>query len=274
MTKKNHYLLIAPFFIMVCLFLLLPMLFVLLDSFKTEQGVWSISNYIEIFNNPFYTQSFGNSLDIAFKSTLIGLMIALIAAHAIHSSGKRLGKIALTVTNMASNFSGVPLAFAFMIILGNNGVITILLKYLGFDLISVFNLYSKVGLIAVYVYFQIPLGILLLYPAFDRIEGHYKEAAFTLGAGNTVFWRRIGIPLLLSALISTSVILFANAIGAYATAYALTNGAFNIVPVRIGTLVSGDIFLKPNMASALSVILASILLALNTIGRRRSHEES
>lgn len=256
------------------MFLLLPMLFVLLDSFKTEQGVWSINNYLEIFNNPFYTQSFGNSLDIALKSTLIGLLVALISAHAIHSSGKRLGKFALTITNMASNFSGVPLAFAFMIILGNNGVITIFLKHLGFDLLNVFNLYSKVGLILVYVYFQIPLGILLLFPAFDRIEAHYKEAAFTLGASKWIFWKRIGLPLLFPALVSTSVILFANAIGAYATAYALTSGAFNLVPVRIGTLVSGDIFLKPNMASALSVLLASILLALNTIGRRRSHEES
>ncbi len=270
-NRLKWLLLITPFFAMVFAFLLLPMALVLVDSFRTEGGLFSLSNYQTLFTNAFYLQSFQNSIEISFKSMAIGLLASGVIAHAIFSLDNRTSKLALVLTNMASNFSGVPLAFAFMIILGNNGVFTILLKNMGLD---GFNLYSKAGLTAVYVYFQIPLGILLLYPAFDRIEGDFLDASKTLGAGKLKFWTRIGLPMLAPALLSTATILFANAMGAYATAYALTNGAFNLAPVRIGALISGDVFLKPNLASALSVVLASILLGLNAIGRRKTYEKS
>lgn len=271
MKNIKHSIIIIPFFIMVTAFLLLPVFSILLNSFKTEAGVYSINNYIEIFNNAFYLQSFQNSIIISLQSTIIGLIISVIASYSIYSMDNRLSHFTLTITNMTSNFAGVPLAFAFMILLGNNGVFTILFKTLGLDVFGSFNLYSNLGLLFIYVYFQIPLGILLMYPSFDAISKSFMDAAVSLGASKVYFWKRIGVPILRSALTSTGAILFANAMGAYATAYALTNGAFNIVPVRIGALISGDLFLKPNLASALSVILAVILLSLNLISRRRHY---
>lgn len=270
MKNYKSLLLILPFLAITTAFLLLPIIFVVLDSFKTEQGIFTLSNYKEIIINPFYRQSIIASIEISLKSMLIGILISAIASHSIHSIGYKFKNISLVITNMASNFSGVPLAFAFMIILGNNGVFTIILRQLG---LNEFNLYSKLGITLVYVYFQIPLGILLLYPSFDRIEGIYIDAAKTLGATKLYFWKKVGIPMLSPALLSTATILFANSMGAYATAYALTNGAFNIIPIRIGSMISGDIFLKPNLASALSVILASVLLLLNGIGRRFQNEK-
>lgn len=260
----------VPFALATVAFLLLPMTRILMDSFKSESGLFSALNYKEIFSNPFYTQSITASIEISLQSMFIGLILSAVAAHSIHALGHRFKKFALVVTNMASNFSGVPLAFAFMIILGNNGVFTILLRELG---LNTFNLYSKLGITLVYVYFQVPLGILLLYPAFDRIEGTTIDAAKTLGASKFYFWKKVGIPMLSPALLSTGVILFANSMGAYATAYALTNGAFNLMPIRIGSMISGDIFLKPNLASALSVILASVLLILNALGRKLHNEK-
>ena len=87
---------------------------------------------------------------------------------------------------MTSNFSGVPLAFAFIIILGFNGAITLLLKKWG--IIDNFNVYGIEGLFLIYTYFQIPLGTLLLFPAFGALKPEWEEAAFTMGASRLQYW--------------------------------------------------------------------------------------
>ncbi len=271
MKNFRYIMIISPFFLMVSAFLLIPALSIIFNSFRSEDGIFTINNYIEILGSTFYLQSFKNSLIISLESAVIGLIVSVIASYAIYSLDNQLSRMTLTITNMTSNFAGVPLAFAFMILLGNNGVFTILFKALGVDVFSIFDIYSNLGLVIIYVYFQIPLGILLMYPSFDSISEGYIDAAVSLGTSKCYFWKKVGIPILMPALTSTLAILFANAMGAYATAYALTNGAFNIVPVRIGALISGDLFLKPNLASALSVILAAMLLGLNLISRRGNH---
>lgn len=75
-----------------------------------------------------------------------------------------------------------------------------------------FNLYSKGGLIVLYTYFQIPLGVLLLYPAFDALREDWRESASLLGASPWRYWRHIGLPVLAPALMGTFVILLANAL--------------------------------------------------------------
>jgi len=165
--------------------------------------------------------------------------------------------------NMTSNFAGVPLAFAFIILLGFNGALTLLLKQVG--LLEDFSIYSKSGLILVYTYFQIPLGVLLLYPAFDALREDWRESAALLGASHWQFWRHIGLPVLTPALLGTFVILLANALGAYATVYALTTGNFNVLPIRIAGLVAGDISLDPNLASALAMVLVGLMTLVTVV---------
>ncbi|MBO8124628.1 ABC transporter permease, partial [Klebsiella pneumoniae] len=181
---------------------------------------------------------------------------ALFAASLQHAP-PRPRRWLIAFTNMTGNFSGVPLAFAFIIILGVNGAITLQLKAWG--MIEDFNLYSAAGLMLIYLYFQIPLGILLLYPAFDALKPEWEDAAKTMGAGRLAYWRYVALPVLSPALLGTFIILFANAAGAYASTYALTTGNYNMVTIRIASLVSGDLFLEPNMAAALSVLLMVIL---------------
>lgn len=105
---------------------------------------------------------------------------------------------------------------------------------------------------------------MLLYPAFDGLRTEWQESAALLAAPRWRFWLHIGIPVLTSALLGTFVILLANALGAYATIYALTTGNFNVVPIRIAALVAGDITLDPNLGSSLSVLLV-LLMALITV---------
>lgn len=266
LSKKNRLLILTiliPFVLLVLGFELLPMLSIIKDSFKDSiNNSLTFENYLSIFSNPFYKQSIKNSIYISFYSSIIAMIIALLGAYSITKLSQKFREKVLILSNMTSNFAGVPLAFAFMIILGYNGVFTILFEKLNIQFLMDFNLYSGIGLIIVYIYFQIPLGILLMYPAYNGIKEEWKEAASMLGASKLAFWRYIGIPILLPSILGTFSLLFANALGAYATAYALTGGNYNLLTVRIASLISGDLFLNPNLASALAVVLFLILLLL------------
>ncbi|MCW2478885.1 ABC transporter permease [Candidatus Symbiopectobacterium sp. NZEC135] len=264
--KKNWLVagILLPFFAVFFAFQIAPLIWILVNSFYSQtEEAWGLANYTDILSSPFYLQAIRFSLDISFWSSFYGVIIALIGGYSLRQLGTgRLQRFVLSFANMTSNFAGVPLAFAFVIMVGLNGFFTLLLKKYG--VIDGFNIYSRDGLILIYTYFQIPLGILLLYPAFDGLRTEWQESAALLGAPRWRFWLHIGIPVLTPALLGTFVILLANALGAYATIYALTTGNFNVVPIRIAALVAGDITLDPNLGSALSVLLV-LLMALITV---------
>ncbi len=259
--KWRPLLLLVPFAAVFYLFQIAPMVWVVINSFKVDEQ-WSLGHYLEIADSKFILQGFSNSIWISFWSSLIGLILAAMLVSSLRHLDNRMRSAIIAFTNMSSNFVGVPLAFAFIIILGTNGAATLLLKQLG--IIEDFNLYGRWGLLTLYVYFQIPLAVLLLYPAFDALKQDGYDAAALLGASRLRYWWHIGIPVLSLALLGTFIILFANAIGAYASVYALTGGNYNMITIRISSLVSGDLFLEPNLAAAISVLLMA-LLALVTI---------
>ena len=254
---------LVPFAVFFIVFQIAPLVWVLIHSVQSEESGWGLANFIKIFNSKFYLQAIQHSLEISFWSSLFGIVIAILGSYSLRKVDSRLRNFVNAFANMTSNFSGVPLAFAFIILLGFNGSITIMLKQAG--IIEDFNLYSKTGLIILYTYFQIPLGVLLLYPAFDALREDWRESASLLGANSWQFWRFIGLPVLTPALLGTFVILLANALGAYATVYALTIGNFNVLPIRIAAMVSGDISLDPNMASALAVILVGLMTLVTLV---------
>lgn len=254
---------LVPFAVFFIVFQIAPLVWVLIHSVQSEESGWGLANFIKIFNSKFYLQAIQHSLEISFWSSLLGIIIAILGSYSLRKVDSRLRNFVNAFANMTSNFSGVPLAFAFIILLGFNGSITIMLKQAG--IIEDFNLYSKTGLIILYTYFQIPLGVLLLYPAFDALREDWRESASLLGANSWQFWRFIGLPVLTPALLGTFVILLANALGAYATVYALTTGNFNVLPIRIAAMVSGDISLDPNMASALAVILVGLMTLVTLV---------
>ncbi len=254
---------LVPFAVFFIVFQIAPLVWVLIHSVQSQDSGWGLANFSKIFNSKFYLQAIQHSLEVSFWSSLLGIVIAVLGSYSLHKVDSRLRNFVNAFANMTSNFSGVPLAFAFIILLGFNGTITIMLKQAG--IIEDFNLYSKTGLIILYTYFQIPLGVLLLYPAFDALREDWRESASLLGASNWQFWRHIGLPVLTPALLGTFVILLANALGAYATVYALTTGNFNVLPIRIAAMVSGDISLDPNMASALAVILVGLMTLVTLV---------
>jgi len=253
---------LLPFAVFFIIFQVAPLAWVALNSLQSESG-WGLANFSKIFASKFYLQALQRSLEISFWSSLFGIVIATLGAYSLRRVDSKLRDFVSAFANMTSNFAGVPLAFAFIILLGFNGALTLLLKQMG--LLGDFSIYSKTGLILVYTYFQIPLGVLLLYPAFDALREDWRESAALLGASHWQFWRHIGLPVLTPALLGTFVILLANALGAYATVYALTTGNFNVLPIRIAGLVAGDISLDPNLASALAMVLVGLMTVVTVV---------
>ena len=253
---------LLPFAVFFVIFQIAPLAWVAINSVQSEAG-WGIANFSKVFSSKFYLQALQRSLEISFWSSLFGIVIATLGAYSLRQVDSKLRDFVSAFANMTSNFTGVPLAFAFIILLGFNGALTLLLKQVG--LLEDFSIYSKSGLILVYTYFQIPLGVLLLYPAFDALREDWRESAALLGANHWQYWRHIGLPVLTPALLGTFVILLANALGAYATVYALTTGNFNVLPIRIAGLVAGDISLDPNLASALAMVLVGLMTLVTVV---------
>ncbi|QXH52841.1 ABC transporter permease subunit [Pseudomonas fakonensis] len=253
---------LLPFAVFFVIFQIAPLAWVALNSLQSDSG-WGLANFSKVFASKFYLQALERSLEISFWSSLFGIVIAVLGAYSLRQVDSKLRDFVSAFANMTSNFAGVPLAFAFIILLGFNGALTLLLKQVG--LLGDFSIYSKTGLILVYTYFQIPLGVLLLYPAFDALREDWRESAALLGASHWQFWRHIGLPVLTPALLGTFVILLANALGAYATVYALTTGNFNVLPIRIAALVAGDITLDPNLASALAMVLVGLMTVVTVV---------
>ncbi len=264
-TSKYVYLLaLIPFAVVVCLYELIPLIMLVIDSFGVDGDasvLFSMENYKNIFTSMAYQKSIANSLKITAISTLIGIILAFLGAQAAHNSRGKVRSAFMAVLNMTSNFAGVPLAFAYMILLGNLGIITQLAKLYGIEFIQNFDLYSK-GLVLMYIYFQIPLSTLLLIPAFDGIRKEWQEANMLLGGRTTTFWFKVGIPVLIPSIFGTISVLFANALCAYATAYALLMNNFNLLPVNISALFVGDIVAKPKLGAALSVVMIVIMCAV------------
>lgn len=256
-----YFLALIPFLVLVGMFEIAPLISVIFKSFSSSSGGVTVENYINILGKPFYRQAIYNSVMISIISSVIGIIVAFIGANASKNTGGKRQRVFMSILNMTSNFAGVPLAFAFIILLGKTGVMIMLGKALGWESLANYDLYTAKGLTIIYIYFQIPLSTLLLIPAFDVIQEEWKEAAKLLKATTTQFWLHVGIPVLMPSILSTFSVLFANALAAYATAYALLTGNLSLLPIRISEMFVGDLQQRPELGSALSVVLMLLMLA-------------
>lgn len=247
----------TPFLIVVFMFELLPLIAVAANSIQTETAV-SLSNYIEILTSKFYLGSFKVSFAISITTALIALAVGLPATVILRRMPGKVQQFVVICSNIGANFTGFPLAFAFVIMLGVSGSFTLLLQRFG--LLEDFNIYSTTGLVIAYSYFQILFAILLILPSLAAITPEIEEAAYLVGASRLSFWRRIGLPILAPSLLGSFLLLFANAMGTYATAWALVGGSANVVTIRIGELTAGDVFSDPYLADALAMLLVFSLI--------------
>lgn len=265
-NKYIGYLALLPFAIVIFLYEILPLLQLVYSSLiGKESETFGLENFIKIFTTPLYTQAIVNSIRISLISAIVGIIVAFIAARYATESTPRVQRTFTMLLNMTSNFSGVPLAFAFMVLMGNTGVLTTLLQGSGIPFFSDFDLYSGEGLMLLYIYFQIPLSTLLLIPAFAGIRPEWRQAAMLLNAGPFDYWFRIAIPNLLPSILGTLSVLFANALAAYASAYALVTNNYALLALQITSKYKGDVEIDRATGGALAVVLILLMVAATLI---------
>jgi putative spermidine/putrescine transport system permease protein len=258
---------VAPFIIFAVMFLILPTLYLIGAAFVGRDGQFTFDNIAGLFTDQIMA-AYWISIRISGASAILGAIIGLAITLAIIRGRLPAGlrSTVMTFSGVASNFAGVPLAFAFISTLGRLGLVTIILKFIGVDLYkSGFNLLSFWGLTITYLYFQIPLMILIIAPAVDGLKKEWNEAAQMLGASQWQFWRYIGFPILWPSFLGTLSLLFANAFGAIATAYALTGSSLNIVPILLYAQIRGDALQNPGLGAALALGMILITAVANII---------
>jgi len=247
---------IVPFMIFAILFLLWPTAHLVIGAFESKDGGFTFANIANL-TQPAILNAYWLSIRISAASAFLGGLLGFALAYAAISGGlpRWIRPTLTTFSGVASNFAGVPLAFAFIATLGRTGLVTTLLvKWFDFNLYHTgFTILSFWGLTLTYLYFQIPLMVLILTPALDGLKKEWREAASILGASSLQYWLRIAIPVLWPSLLGAVLLLFANAFGAVATAYALTGSSLNIVPILLFAQIRGDVLHNPNLGYALAL---------------------
>ena len=266
---------IVPFGAYVGLFLLLPTGIVIVGAFAGRDGP-TLGNLGDLAL-PYIVTSFVNSLVVSAVTAVIGAVGGALLAYAV-VTGNRDGFLRRVVTStcgVLAQFGGVTLAFAFIATLGGAGFVTLFLQQHGVDIYAKgVWLYKLPGLALVYVYFQIPLMVLVFLPALDGIKPQWREATKSLGGSTWDYWRFVAGPLLLPAFLGATLLLFANAFSAYATAAALINQGGIVVPIQISNAITSEVGLaRGQLASTLAfgmVVIVAIVMSLYAVLQRRT----
>lgn len=247
---------VAPFLIFALMFLILPTGYLLVGAFQDPDGNFTLANIGDLFQ-PSILSAYWISIEVSAASAIGGAIIGFFLAYAAVLGGlpRWIRPTLMTFSGVASNFAGIPLAFAFLATLGRVGLVTaLLIKFFDFNIYSTgFNLLSFWGLALTYLYFQIPLMVLILTPALDGLKREWREAASILGASAWQYWRHVALPVLWPSILGTTLLLFANAFGAIATAYGLTGSSLNIVTILLYAQIRGDVLHNENLGYALAL---------------------
>ncbi|MEU9234811.1 ABC transporter permease [Streptomyces subrutilus] len=218
-----------------------------------------------------YLGSLVGSVQLSALTALTGGVLGVLIAHAVVTSrSTALRSAALTASGVLANFGGVPLAFAFIATVGISGVVTQLAGLTGLG----WSLYSFTGLTVVYLYFLIPLMVLVIAPALEGLRPQWREPAQNNGASAGQFWRHVGLPVLAPSLLGGFVLLFGTAFAAHATAAALVGGSVPLVTLKIADALSGNVLTgQENVALALGldmILTAGLVMAVYLPLQRRS----
>lgn len=249
-----------PLLAIIGFFFLFPIGRLIYVSFMSNENTFTLDNFRTTMEEP-YRSGFINSIKIGLFSAGIAALPGAVSAYFIETRGSaKLRRTIAVMSGVLANTGGVPLAFMFFAAIGIQGQLTKILKYFGFDIYAGrFSLGTFLGLLIVYLYFQLPLMIIVFSPAIVALRREWSEAARNLGANQLNYWLKIGFPLLFPSFIASFLLLFASGFSAYATANALTIGDIALTPLQIGGLLDGNVSAAQlNLGKALGVVMIVI----------------
>lgn len=267
---------LIPFTVYTFLFLGLPVIAIVTGAFTDPAtGGFTLDN-LRIATSGIYLQGFVTSIELSVLTAVVPGIIGIVVAYAVQTSrSSALRRVVSTASGVFANFGGVPLAFLFIATLGSTGLAVGWLKALGFDPYEHgFTLYNFAGIALVYMYFQIPLMILVITPALEGLNPAWRDAADNLGASGWQYWRMVGGPVLMPSFLGSVLLLFGGAFSAYATTQALTSGSVAITPIQIGSFLNGNVLSgQENVGKALGfgmIVIIAVVMVFYTILQRRA----
>jgi putative spermidine/putrescine transport system permease protein len=261
---------VVPFGVYVALGLIAPTIAIAIASFRdSATGAFTLTNFNTALHGT-YLLGLKNSLILSIATAIVPGIFGLLIAYAIFTAerGNVLRKVVITASGVFANFGGVPLAFLFIATLSTTGIVTGWIRDIsGIDIWNHgFTLYNLNGVFFVYMYFQIPLMVLVILPALEGLRPAWREAAENMGAGTWHYWRYVGAPVLLPSFLGCLLLLFGSAFSAYATAEALTGGTIALTPIQIGALLNGNVVAgQENLGYALGIIMVAIIAVVMVI---------
>jgi putative spermidine/putrescine transport system permease protein len=268
---------LLPFFLFALLFLLYPSSTLVVRSFQdSKTGEFTLNNLLVLLKDPYIMGAYWLSIKVSVVTALGGGIFGFLLAYSSIRGGlpRFMRSTLMTFSGVASNFAGVPLAFAFIALLSPTGMLTVWLKAVGINIYAGgFTLYKFWGLCVVYMYFQFPLMVLIIAPAIDGLRKEWLEASQNLGASTFQYWRHVAFPILLPSILGTMILLFGNAFGAFATAQALTGGSLSLATIVIGAQLRGDVLNDPGLGYAMAfgmVIIMGVVMIGYTVLQRRT----
>jgi putative spermidine/putrescine transport system permease protein len=231
----------------------------ILDAPRDARGL-SLANYLLVVADADYRTAYLHSivlsLGVALASTLLCLPSAWLFARR-DFPGKRLARALFT---LPMSFSGVIVGFLAILMLGRIGFLPQLLERLtGRPLLSGIA-YQFAGLVAAYVYFEVPRATLTLEAALRKFDVRLDAAARTLGAGRWQRLRLVLLPLFFPALLSTFAVTFSVSLGSFGVAL-IVSKRFTLLPLEIFQLYTG--LLNGPLAAAMALVLGLTALAVN-----------
>jgi putative spermidine/putrescine transport system permease protein len=267
---------LLPFAVYTTLFLLVPAGAIVVGAFRTPTGHATLSN-VKIASRGVYRHGFETSIELSLVASILPAILGILLARAIHASPEEsvLRRVVVTASGVFANFGGVPLAFLFIATLGTTGQATTLLTHVGVHLnTDGFSLYTLTGVAVVYLYFQIPLMVLVSLPALQGLKPEWREASQNLGGGSVNYWRYVAAPALAPSVLGATLLLFGSAFSAYATADALTSGSIPLTSIQIGSFLNGNVIPgQENVGKALGfgmIVVIAILMGFYTVLQRRA----
>lgn len=268
MKKNVRYTLLFPGIVLLCFFLVLPLLSSLIPTVFPESG-FSLQLYIDFFKDSYFMAVLGRTLSISLIVTLFCAVLGLPAAYVISGVSKKWRGILIALTLFPLLTNSVIRSFAWITILGKNGVINNLLMMFGVITEPMSLLYTDFSIIIGSVYLFLPTMIMTLVGVLENIDDDLLEAAATLGLSPLKGFFKIILPLSLPGMIVGSILVFTGTLTAYTTPQLLGGNKKMMLATllyqRATTL--GDWTSASVIALVMIVITFAVMKALNLLAK-------
>lgn len=268
MKKNVRYTLLFPGIVLLCFFLVLPLLSSLIPTVFPESS-FSLQLYIDFFKDSYFMAVLGRTLTISLIVTIFCAVLGLPAAYVISGVSKKWRGILIALTLFPLLTNSVIRSFAWITILGKNGVINNLLMMFGVITEPMSLLYTDFSIIIGSVYLFLPTMIMTLVGVLENIDDDLLEAAATLGLSPLKGFFKIILPLSLPGMIVGSILVFTGTLTAYTTPQLLGGNKKMMLATllyqRATTL--GDWTSASVIALVMIVITFAVMKALNLLAK-------